>query len=103
MVRPALPVHSPVGGKAPGWIDQTPTASRILHVRKDHMSATEPSYILSSRAAYFFSTTLRLTFRLGVSSPSSTDRSLGRIANCLTVSYLASVLLTSSKYGSMSF
>ena len=57
-------------------------------------SAIEPSYILSSIDEYFFSTTLRLTLRLGVSSPSSTERSFGRIANCLTVSYFASVLLT---------
>src|SRR5690606_31974776 len=32
-------------------------------------SATAPSYILSRSPAYFFSTTLRLTLRLGVSSP----------------------------------
>src|SRR5262245_55781519 len=68
-----------------------------------HISATDPSYILSSSTAYFFSTTLRLTLRLGVSSPSSTDRSLGRIANCFTVSYFARLLLTSSKYGASSF
>src|SRR6185295_16367713 len=45
----------------------------------DHISAeaTAPSYILSSSAAYFRSTTLRLTLRLGVSSPSSTLRSRG--------------------------
>src|SRR5262245_37030953 len=53
------------------------------------MSATDPSYILSRRFAYFFSTTLRFTFRLGVSSPSSTDRSFGRISNFFTVSYFA--------------
>ncbi len=63
------------------------------------MSATLPAYILSSIAPYFFSTTLRLALRLGVSSPSSTVRSFGKIANCFTVSYFARLLLTSAKYG----
>src|ERR1041385_2132011 len=68
----------------------------------DHypMSATEPSYILSSRGAYFFSTTLRLTLRLGVSSPPPFVRSFGRIAKFFTLSYFARLLLTSLKYGS---
>jgi RecA/RadA recombinase len=57
-------------------------------------SAIAPWYISSRTATYFFSTALRLTLRLGVSSPASTVRSAGRIANFLIVSHLASSPLT---------
>ena len=53
-------------------------------------------YMLFSTSAYFFSTALRRTFRVGVTSPSSTLNSEGKISNRLMVSqrsrdWLASV------------
>ena len=41
--------------------------------------------MLFSTSAYFSSTALRLIFRLGVTSPSSTLSSLGKISNFLIV------------------
>ena len=49
--------------------------------------------MLFSTSAYFFSTALRLTFRLGVTSPSSTLSSEGKISNFLIVSQRSSCWL----------
>ena len=46
--------------------------------------------MLFSTSAYFFSTALRRTFRLGVTSPSSTLSSVGKISNLLIVSQRSS-------------
>ena len=49
--------------------------------------------MLFSTSAYFFSTVLRRTFRLGVTSPSSTVSSVGKISNFLIVSQRSSCWL----------
>ena len=49
--------------------------------------------MLFSTSAYFSSTALRLIFKLGVTSPSSTLSSLGKISNFLIVSQRSSLRL----------
>ena len=49
--------------------------------------------MLFSTSAYFFSTALRRTFWLGVTSPSSTVNSAGKISNRLIVSQRSSLLV----------
>src|SRR5690606_18731539 len=51
-------------------------------------------YMLSRTSMYFFSTALRLTLRLGVRSPDSTDKSVERIWNFLMVSHRSSRALS---------
>src|SRR5215207_914277 len=57
------------------------------------MPAHSLSYSPASTSAYFCSTALRRTFWLGVTSPSSTLSSVGRISNRLTVSQRSSCSL----------
>ena len=53
-------------------------------------------YIESRMSRYRSSTALRLTFRLGVNSPSSTVKSRSRISNFLIVSHLFNCEFSSS-------
>ena len=57
---------------------------------------TDYSYILSRKAAYWVSTYLRLSLRLGVISPDSTVRSRSRMVNFLMVSQRFRPALSSS-------
>ena len=61
-------------------------AARSPVSRVGQISARAPSYIFSISAAKLVSTPRRLIFSDGVSSPSSMDRSRGRMVNFLTVS-----------------
>jgi hypothetical protein len=61
----------------------------------DHLaSLVSSTYIASICAAYFCATTLRLIFKVGVSSPESIPNGRSRIANFFTCSTRASVWLT---------
>src|SRR5262245_66156406 len=64
-------------------------------VESGGQSAMAPSYIFSICGANVVSTTFRLTFSDGVSSPVSTERSRGRISNFFTVSQRFSLVLSS--------
>ena len=78
-----------------GWV-ASPACERGGCLR-DCLANQSESYMLFSTSAYFFSTALRRTFRVGVTSPSSTLNSEGKISNRLMVSqrsrdWLASVI-----------
>ena len=76
--------------------NQTQRADGCLTRLPGPLANQSESYMLFSTSAYFFSTALRRTFRVGVTSPSSTLNSEGKISNRLMVSqrsrdWLASV------------
>lgn len=78
------PTHAAVRPRA------TRTADRTLRGRREPMTPARqasraPSYISAIRTSYSCSTTLLLSFRLGVSSPCSTSRSRGSSRNFLMV------------------
>ncbi len=86
-VRAAAPTAQHAFLRGPGaGRDPTCARARRLSRHERPRGYRGSSYISSSRAAYFSSTSRRLIFMLGVISPSSTERSRPRIRNRLMVS-----------------
>ena len=87
---------SEIAIRASAASNQTQRADGCLTRLAGPLANQSESYMLFSTSAYFFSTALRRTFRVGVTSPSSTLNSEGKISNRLMVSqrsrdWLASV------------